>query len=241
MMGGNAERRYGKPVHLNINVSIIIPTLNEEKNVASVLEKIVRDERYKEIIVVDGGSSDRTVDVCKRYTDRVFTQTGNGKGNAIREAVNRCVGKYVLVIDGDGSHNADEINLFIDAFSADADLVKGSRFMRKGYTHDMETVRKIGNFIFLTLTNIFFRSSFSDICYGFIGFRKNVFHNLRTRENGFAIDTEIVIRSKKKGYKIVEVPSIEYPRNTGKSYLQVLPDGFRILRVILREAVRNSL
>lgn len=240
-MSGNAERRSGESARPNIKVSIIIPTLNEEKNVAGILEKIIGDGKYKEIIVVDGGSSDRTVDICRRYTNRVFTQTGNGKGDAIREAVKRCREEYVMVIDGDGSHNVDEIDLFIDAFSENADLVKGSRFMRNGYTYDMEAVRKIGNFLFVTLTNIFFRSSFSDICYGFIGFRKNVFYNLRTKENGFAIDTEIIIRSKKKGYKIVEVPSIEYPRNSGKSYLQVLPDGFRIIRVILREAVRNSL
>ncbi len=220
-------------------MSIIIPTLDEAQNVGGVLSDIVRLNNYfDELRVVDGGSEDDTVEICQKYNPLIFTQLGTGKGNAIKMGVQKSKNEFVLIIDGDGSHNPKEIPLLFQALSEGADVVKGSRFLHEGNTYDMSHIRRIGNQFFLLLANLLFKANYTDICYGYMAFKKEVFDKLEISETGFAIDAEIFIKAKKRGIQIVEVPSIELPRKSGKSNLRIIPDGLRILYVIIREALR---
>lgn len=224
------------------SLSIIIPTLNEEQNIGEVLAEIGKLHRcYDELIVVDGGSEDATVEVCQNHGPYIFRQEGIGKGNAIKKGVQRSTSEYILIIDGDGSHNPEEIRRFVHAISNGADVVKGSRFLENGITYDMSNFRRVGNQFFVWLANSLFGTNFTDLCYGYLACRTALFHEMQIAETGFAIDTEIFIKSKKKGARIVEIPSIEFARKTGKSKLRIIPDGFRILYIILREALRDSL
>lgn len=219
----------------NAIVSILIPTLNEENNVADILIEINKLSFNKEIIVIDGGSKDKTVEICRKFTNLVFIQKGKGKGCAIRQGVARCNGEYIIIVDADGSHRPEEIPLIINHLFRGADIVKGSRFKDHGKTFDMEPWRNMGNRVFVILSNLLFHGNFSDLCYGYLGFKKQIFEELNTKENGFAIDAEITIKALKRSLEIVEVPSIELLRNSGKSRLRALPDGLRIFYVILFE------
>jgi len=225
-------------------VTVIIPTLNEEESIAKVIREL-NLMGYDDILVVDGNSGDRTVEIAKGYGANVIVQKGRGKGAALRQAFNyeNLNGDVVVMMDADGSMNPSEIPLFIEALDSGADLVKASRFLPHGYSEDMSLIRRIGNGFFLSLVNWFWSASYTDLCYGFAAFRKDVIKKLcsHLKSVNFEIETEVFIKAKKLGLKVVEVPSIESRRRHGKSNLRIFRDGFRILKTIVGELVDEPL
>ena len=225
-----------------LRVGVVIPTLNEESNLPAVLTKL-RALGYREILVIDGNSKDETVSVAKSYGARVVFQNGNGKGDAVRQVFNNGYLDVdtVALMDADGSMMPEEIPRFVEALESGADVVKGSRFRKGGYTYDMGFVRRLGNFVFLTLVNLLCRAGYTDLCYGFGVFTKKAMRDIAPvlRSTNFEIETEIFMKAKKLGLKVVEVPSVELRRNGGKSNLKALSDGLRILKTIFRESIKS--
>jgi len=133
--------------------------------------------------------------------------------------------------------NPKEIPALIKALDSGADLAKASRFTQYGYSEDMNLFRRIGNRFFVMLVNRFWSAGYTDLCYGFGVFRKGAVTKLypHLKSKNFEIETEIFIKAKKLGLKVVEAPSIEFRRRHGKSNLNAFVDGFRILRTIFRE------
>jgi len=224
----------------NGDVTVIIPTLNEERSIAEVVREL-NHLGYHNVLIADGNSHDRTVEIAKELGANIMIQNGRGKGNALRQAFNHdgLDGDVVVMLDADGSMNPKEIPMLIDALDSGADLVKASRFLRYGYSEDMSLIRRIGNRFFLTLVNWFWSANYTDLCYGFGAFRKDAVKKLYPylKAKNFEIETEIFIKAKKLGLKVEEVPSIEFRRRHGKSNLNAIPDGFRILRIILAELI----
>lgn len=224
-------------------IGIVIPTRNEEGNLGDVLGEL-REIGYENVLVIDGDSEDRTREIAKEYGVRVVFQEGNGKGSAIRQVFNNGYvdADAVLLMDADGSMRASEIPSFLEALASGADIVKGSRFMKDGYTYDMNLLRRFGNFIFLSLVNLFWSTRYTDICYGFGVFTKDAVKEIAPvlKSANFEIETEIFIKAKKLGLKVVEVPSVELRRKCGKSNLNAFRDGFRILRTIIREFIHAN-
>lgn len=222
---------------VNSDVAIIIPALNEEKNIAKVIYELNR-MGYRNILVIDGNSRDRTIEIAKEFGANVIVQNGNGKGAALRQAFNHNFDVNIVVImDADGSMNPKEIYSLVKALEYDVDVVKGSRFMLGGHSEDMTFIRRIGNSLFVLLTNLLHSTNYTDLCYGFAAFKKNAIQKLypRLQSKNFEIETEIFIKAKKLGLKVMEVPSVELRRKNGKSNLRAIEDGFRILKTIIRE------
>jgi glycosyltransferase involved in cell wall biosynthesis len=225
-----------------LRVGVVIPTLNEEANVASVLSRL-KDLGYLEILIIDGNSKDNTVAIAKSYGAKVVSQNGNGKGDAVRQVFNNGYLDVdaVALMDADGSMMPEEIPRFVEALKTGADVVKGSRFRKGGYTYDMSFIRRMGNSVFLMLVNLSCRVRYTDLCYGFGVFTKKAMRDIAPilRSTNFEIETEIFIKAKKLGLKIAEVPSVELRRNHGKSNLKALGDGLRILKTIFRESIQK--
>jgi len=219
-------------------VTVVIPTLNESETVSHVIEQL-KTEGYHNIVVIDGHSTDGTVEVVKKLGATVILQDKRGKGAALRQAFSHesVNGDIVAIIDADGSMDPKEIPLFLKAMDDDVDLVKGSRFMLGGYSQDINLVRKIGNYMFLSLVNLLWSTQYTDLCYGFGAFKKEALKKLSIGLNSmnFEIETEICIKAKKLGLNFVEVPSVELRRRHGKSNLSIIRDGIKILRTILKE------
>jgi len=224
----------------NSDVTVVIPTLNEEKNIAEVIRKL-NQMGYHNILIVDANSRDRTVEMAKKFGAKVIIQKGRGKGAALRQAFNHdgVDGKAIVMMDADGSTSPEEIPRFIEALNSGADLVKGSRFLPSGYSEDMNLIRRIGNQFFILLVNLFWSTNYTDLCYGFGAFRRHALKTLypHLTSTNFEIETEICIKSKKLGLRVVEVPSVELRRRHGKSNLFVFSDGYRILKKIITELV----
>jgi len=226
----------------NSDITVIIPTLNEEENIAQTIREL-NQMGYHNILVVDANSTDRTVEIAKESGASVTVQNGMGKGAALRQVFNNgFAGDVIVTMDADGSTDPREIPQFVEAIDSGADLVKGSRFLLPGYSQDITLVRRIGNRLFLWLVNLLWSANYTDLCYGFEAFRKDALEKLSPflKSTNFEIETEILIKARKFGLKITEVPSIELRRRHGKSNLSILRDGFRILRTIIDEFVSRS-
>ena len=217
------------------DVEVIVPALNEEFTIGYIIEKL--QLLADKIIVIDGGSKDNTLNVAKKYDIKIMIQNGRGKGAALREAFEETNKDYVIMIDADGSMDPEEIPRYIEALHSGADVVKGSRFLKTGGSDDMSLFRKFGNFVFVKLVNLFFGVGLTDLCYGYIAFNKSSLSKISKDlySNHFDIETEIILKAIKLGLKVVEVPSYEFRRIYGKSNLNSFKDGYKILKVIIKE------
>jgi glycosyltransferase involved in cell wall biosynthesis len=239
-------------------VSVIIPALNEAQNLPSVLGALPDD--VHEVVLVDGHSTDETVDVARRHRPdiRVVQQTRRGKGNALACGFAAATGDIVIMLDADGSADPKEIPVFVDALLAGAHFAKGSRFIGHGGSADITRLRRAGNGLLNLCVRAFFRVGFTDLCYGYNAFWSECLMILELSEpvievpageqvdrrrtsaavrwgDGFEIETLINVRIQQAGLSVVEVPSFEHPRLHGVSNLNAVRDGLRVLRTIAAE------
>ncbi|MDX6682272.1 MAG: hypothetical protein QOG94_2311 [Solirubrobacteraceae bacterium] len=237
--GPRIERRRGTR-KTRVHVSLVIPAMNEESNIAWVLERLPAE--IDEVILVDGNSVDQTVAVSRaiRPDIRVIGQDRPGKGAALRAGFDAARGDLVVMIDADRSMDPAEIGRYLAALAKGYDLVKGSRFMGDGGTKDMEFVRRCGNAALRGLANGLYRTDFTDLCYGFMAFRRSQLTALALEADGFEIETEIVVRAINGGLRICEVASFEQPRGHGESNLNTWRDGTRVLRTMLHHRFTHS-
>lgn len=216
-------------------VSVVIPALNEEKNIVHVIKgvKEVLKHRKYEIIVVDGHSSDKTAELAAQSGAMVLYDD-TGKGSALIKGLNAAKGNILISMDADLSNEAKELSLLIDGIVIGYDVCMGSRFMSGGNSEDISLLRKLGNWFFVSSVNLIFGSNYSDMCYGYRAFDKSVLKKLDLKEKGFGIETEISIKAKKNNLKVLEVPSIEKKRVAGDPKLRTFRDGYVILRTIVK-------
>jgi glycosyltransferase involved in cell wall biosynthesis len=217
------------------SISVIIPTKNEAKNLPHVLPRL--PACVSEVILVDGNSSDNTVEIAQQLypSIRVIRQRNKGKGDALIQGFAASTGDIIVMLDADGSADPGEIERFVEPLQHGYDFAKGSRFMKGGKSHDITILRRTGNFVLQQAVNLLFGSKFSDLCYGYNAFRRHCLDHIDIRCEGFEIESLLNIRMHLAGLKITEVPSVEYPRIHGTSNLRAFKDGWQILRLILQE------
>jgi glycosyltransferase involved in cell wall biosynthesis len=215
-------------------VSVVIPAMNEERNIAWVLERV--PPYVDEVLLVDGHSTDDTVPVARQVRPdvRVVPQRGCGKGAAMRTGFEAAVGDYVVVLDADGSMDPGEIDYYVAALDEGYDLVKGSRQLPGSGSLDLTPVRRWGNHVLVATVNMTWGSEFTDLCYGYLAFRRNRLDELALTGRGFEIETEIALNAIHAGLRIAEVPTIELLRHYGTSHLHAWRDGRRILGYMTR-------
>lgn len=218
-----------------VTVSVVIPARNEAANIAWVLSFM--PETVDEVIVVDGASTDDTVALAMACLPsvRVVAQSAPGKGNALRTGFREARGDFIVMIDADGSMSPREIPHYMHFLRNGYDVVKGSRFIAGGGSLDITLLRWVGNRALLLLANMLYQATLTDLCYGFIAFRREALEALDLRSSGFEIETELICRALLAGLRVAEVPTLELPRRTGLSQLRTFRDGQRVLRTLLRE------
>src|SRR5215471_20106511 len=233
-------------------VSVVVPTLNEARNLPYVFSRIPAD--VHEVIVVDGHSVDDTVAVARQLRPdvQVVQQTRRGKGNALACGFEAATGDVIAMVDADGSTDPGEIPNFVHALLSGADFAKGTRFAAGGGSSDITRLRRFGNRMLGAVVNLCYGTRYSDLCYGFNVFWQKHLPVLdlditsppssrgdgRLWGDGFEIETLIHMRVAEEGLRVAEVPSFEHPRIHGVSNLDAFSDGLRVLTTILVERRR---
>jgi len=248
---GSGDASHSQPA--GPRVSVVVPALNEERNLPHVLSRMPAD--VAEVILVDGGSVDGTVARACEVLPSVIVvqQTRIGKGNALACGFAVSTGDIVVMLDADGSTDPAEIPRFVQALLDGADYAKGSRFRPGGGSHDITRLRKVGNYFLNVTVNVLFGTSFTDLCYGYNAFWREALKVMdlpdvdlprpaggdRLWGDGFEIETLINIRVASHGLRVTEVASVEAARLHGVSNLNAFGDGGRVLRTIIAEYRRH--
>lgn len=207
---------------------MIIPAYNEAGRVGRVVEGARRALPGAEILVVDGGSEDGTVEEAERAGAKVV-KTVRGKGLALREGAERAKGEILLFLDGDGSYPPASLpSLLHPLLSGRAELVRGSRFLGES---SFPPLRRLGNRLLSKLASLLY-SSTSDLLTGMFAMKKKDFLSLGLKSRGFEVETELFVKAFRRGFRMWEVP-VPYHGVSG-SKLSPLFDGIRIFFTLLR-------
>ncbi|WP_369053497.1 glycosyltransferase family 2 protein [Kineococcus terrestris] len=231
-------------------VSVVVPTYNEAANLPHVFALLPED--LHEVIVVDGRSTDGTIETAKvlRPDVKIVLQNRRGKGNAMACGFAAVTGDVIVMLDADGSAHPGEIERYVAALTAGAHFAKGSRFIAGGGSTDITRLRKVGNWGLNLVANVLFGTRYTDLCYGYNAFWTQCLQVLELDPSGeskdekrwgdgFEIETLINTRIAKSKLTITEVPSFEHPRIHGESNLNTFRDGFRVLTALVVERLRK--
>ena len=193
-----------------MKITVGIPAYNEEKNIASIIEKL--SEIADTIIVCNDGSSDRTGKIAEKMGAVVINHERNlGYGAGIRSLFLRAreLGSDVLVtLDSDGQHRVEDVLPVVEPIKKNqADIVIGSRFL-EGEQENIPKYRKAGIKMITKLANTSLEENITDSQSGFRAYSKTTLSEITPSEHGMGVSNEILMKSSKKGFKIVEVPII---------------------------------
>jgi glycosyltransferase involved in cell wall biosynthesis len=221
-----------------ILLSVIIPVFNEEQTISNIIQraKTVLEKlgfRY-EIIVVDDCSGDRSLETAKRERIKVYLLKEHlGKGYALRVGLAKAKGEIVVTLDSDGSHRPEELpSLLIQVLQNHADLVIGSRYLNQ----EPVAARKLNAFgvrLFNFLIKLFTKTAVSDSQSGYRVMKSTVLAGMRLTSGEYEIESEMLVKTARRGFRVMEVPITFEQRTYGRSRLDPLVDGFKILLSIV--------
>ncbi len=220
----------------SVDISVILPTLNEEETVGICIRKI--QDVYQSLgvtgeIIISDSSSDKTPQIAQSLGARVIHPRSRGYGCAYLDAFPHARGRYIVIGDADNTYDFHEMPLLISELEKGADLVVGSRFrgtIKDGAMSPLH--RYVGNPLLTFTLNRVFHTSFSDTHSGFRAIRADMVKRLHLQSCGMEFASEMLINASREGLKISEVPISYYPRLT-PSKLASWSDGWRHLRFIL--------
>lgn len=227
---------------------VLLPTLNEEEGLEATLRDIgavdfsTRSTRPT-VALLDGQSTDGTLDVAKAWGLPVVEQRGRGKGRAVRQGLDWAVGQgfaSVAVMDADATYPASALPALFQLLETGRDMAIGVRRPDPGPLRSTrDIIHRLGNGLFNFAATQFSGSPVLDVCSGFWGIRTSVVDGLQLESDGFEIESELFLKTFRSGLRVAQFP-IEYRTRLGQPKLHAGPDGIRILLSILRHAPRRG-
>lgn len=224
--------------------SLIIPTLNEEESLGFVLDHIPPG-CVDEIIIVDGGSTDRTAEIAESFNTRVVQEARRGYGQACATGTHHARGEIVIFLDADGADDPGGISSILrPIIEEDADMVLGSRLAGSIAPGAMPWHQYFGNWLSARLIRLLYRLPLTDLS-PFRAVRRDKLLQLGMTEMTYGWPTEMIARAARAGWKIVEIPVDYRPRYGGKSKISGTVRGtvlatYYIISTIIRYSFTNN-
>jgi len=221
----------------NPELSIVIPAYNEEENIGKAIREAVKvGKRYFkrfEVIVVDDASSDNTPDIVKRLTKKnsevflISHKTNRGKAAALNTGFKSAKGEYLFYTDADNQYNIDDIK-GLKKLIDKADIVSGFRINKA-----ISPFRKFASDIYNLIARVFLGIKARDIECAFKLFKKEKLKQIKIESSNFMVETEILAKATKLGFKIVDFPVKHYPRTGGETSVNPLKETLRTIKGLL--------
>ena len=223
-----------------LDVSVIIPCLNEETSVGECITKarawLSGSSFTGEVLVVDNASTDGTADAARAAGARVIAEPRRGKGNAFRTGVRESRGRFIVMSDGDGTYDLSDLDPVVRPLEDGYDMVIGNRLDGEMERRAMPWLhRRIGNPLFSSLISIITRRSFGDVLSGLRSFTREAWETMSPAAAGFELESEICLRAGRNGMRVTEVP-VPYGVRREPSKLRGLTHGWAIARFIVLES-----
>ena len=215
-------------------IKILIPTLNEEKNIESVITEL-NNEGYYNITILDSHSSDKTVEIALKYNCKILLDPPekNGFGNSLINGFSNLNSEYFCIFDGDNSFNPKAIEVMISKIQEGYDFVFASRYKNKEISEDDDIFSKFGNYFFTKLVSFLFKIDTTDVLFLYVVGKKKVIQNLELDQRDYSICTELIIKAY-KNFKCYEILSKERKRLYGNSRVNKVMASFTLINNIIK-------
>lgn len=229
----------GKNIDNYVEVSIVLPCLNEERTVGICVTKAINflteNGINGEVVIADNGSTDSSIEIASTRGANIVRVEKKGYGSALQGGIEAARGEYIIMADSDDSYDLENLLPFVEKLREGYELVMGNRFLggiRKGampWHHQY-----IGNPVLSFIGRLFFRTPAKDFHCGLRGFTKEAAIKMNLQTTGMEFASEIVIKSSILGMKTCEVPTILSPDGRDRPpHLNSFRDGWRHLRFLL--------
>ena len=223
-------------------VSIIIPAFNEQKNIGDTLKKtcnVAESSPFPcEIIVVDDGSTDLTVNLAKQHEVTVLTNGANeGKGAALRRGFAHARGEILITMDADGSHDPEDIPTLLSPVLNGATLAIGSRFASEEGKRSTTRLNLFGNGLISLSIMLLTARQITDSQSGFRAMRRAFLRELNLTSDRYEVETEVLVKALMNGCHVREVPLRTNKRKNGHSHLNPLSDGLKIMKTLIKSVI----
>lgn len=222
-----------------VELSVVMPCLNEEKTVGACVEKAASTMEKLgiagEVVVVDNGSTDRSVEIAEAKGARVIRHEIRGYGNALRRGFAEARGRFIVMADCDDSYDLTDLGRFVEKLREGYELVMGNRLKGEIKPGAMKWLHRwVGNPVLSRFLNLLFRTGVGDSHCGMRGFTKNAVERMNLRMPGMELASEMVIKSSAAGLRITEFPITLSPDGRDRPpHLRSFRDGWRHLRFML--------
>ncbi len=219
-------------------LSVIIPVYNEELTIGNIIDRTKMAMQQiglpYEIIVVDDHSRDRSLEVAKKHGCRLLTLKEHcGKGYALRAGFAKAKGDIIITIDSDASHRPEELARVLTPVLADrVDMVIGSRYLNQKNV----AARKLNAFgvrIFNFLIELLTGTTITDSQSGYRAMKRQILSKQKLKSGGYEIESEMLVKTAKEGFRVAEVPISFEQRTYGHSGVDPMMDGSKILLSII--------
>lgn len=223
--------------------SLVILTFNEVEGVRAVLPRVPSD-CADECLVVDGGSTDGTVEYCQSRGLRVVGQERRGRGEAFRVGAQHTTGDALVFFSPDGNEDPADIAALFEQLDLGVDIAIASRFLPGSRNEEDDQrlpFRKWANQIFSLAANAIWNSGqrVTDTINGFRAVRRSAFETLALRSMAFTIEYEMTIRAMKRRMRIIEIPTVEGKRVAGETKAPSVRTGIAFLNLLLSELLNR--
>lgn len=217
-------------------VSVIIPVFNEKKTIVKILEKVNKVNISKEVIVVCDGSTDGTREIVKNKRNHsvltrvkvIFHKKNYGKGKAIRTGLKHAQGEILIIQDGDLEQDPQDYHELVKPIQqGNSQVVFGSRF-KQGKVK-IGFLSKAANLVVTFLANSLFSANITDAACGYKVMPTSIYKRLKLESDGFEVCPETIVKVKKLGFQITEVPVKFFPRSKEEGKKIRWTDGFKAI------------
>jgi len=217
-----------------LRISVLIPCYNEELTIATVIDSFRAELPDARIYVFDNNSTDRTVEYAREKGAIILRERRQGKWFVVQSMFREINADIYVMVDGDGTYPAASVHSLLEpVMKNDADMVVGSRLDPNSHSQ-FRMMNRLGNHLFLFLTQTLFGARINDMLSGYRVFNRNMVKQLPLLSSGFEIETELTIKALERGYRVIELPVNLSSRPEGSySKIRHIHDGFLISSMIL--------